>query len=105
MVIIDLPRSSRGNKVYEAIESLKDGIITSQKYRGKTIVFNSPHVVVFSNREPDRKKLSADRWDIRYIDETGYHRVPYNPTRGDDPRRGNGDTVNPLPAGVRRESE
>lgn len=29
-----------------------------------------PHVVVFSNRDPDQSKLSADRWNITRLDPT-----------------------------------
>lgn len=53
--------------LYQAIEQIKNGHIMSGKYEGTTLLFKRPHVVVFSNQEPQREHLSADRWDVRYI--------------------------------------
>ena len=55
VVIINLPRSTEMPvNMYTGLEALKDGLVTSQKYIGKTMYFNSPHVVVFSNEEPKK---------------------------------------------------
>lgn len=63
-VIIDIPRDN-GNKVsYKAIEDIKNGLIVNTKYETGCKVFNSPHVIVFANQEPEFMKLSADRWNI-----------------------------------------
>lgn len=61
--IFNFPRSTEGIS-WKAIEMVKDGMITSPKYESSTLVFNSPHVICFSNEMPDLTKLSADRWVI-----------------------------------------
>lgn len=73
VVFYDIPRA-QGDKVsYSGIESIKNGIITNTKYRSQTFIVNIPHVVVMSNYEPDRRMLSEDRWDIRYLDDGESH--------------------------------
>lgn len=67
LIIIDCPRSSQDFINYGAIEQIKNGLIFSGKYEGTQLVFNCPHVVVFSNREPDYEKMSADRWNVVQI--------------------------------------
>lgn len=64
VVIFDLSRSNEDRINYGAIESVKDGLIFSSKYESKLKIFNSPHVIVFANTEPNLSKLSNDRWDI-----------------------------------------
>lgn len=64
--IFNFPRSTEGIS-YKALESVKDGLITSVKYESSTLVFNSPHVICFSNELPNLKKLSKDRWKIKVI--------------------------------------
>ena len=64
MILIDIPRNN-GNKIsYSAVECILNGMITNTKYETGFKVFNPPHVVVFANEEPDRCKLSEDRWNI-----------------------------------------
>lgn len=64
--IIDIPRCGKNNKeLYEIIESLKDGYVTTQKYAGQNIPFTRGWTVVFSNWLPIFKNLSMDRWDFR----------------------------------------
>ena len=46
------------------MESLKNGGFTATKYQGGTCNFDPIKVVVFSNEDPPRDKLSADRYDI-----------------------------------------
>lgn len=67
-IILDLPRQAQNhNRMYQYIEEIKDGFITSQKYNGKTSVFNKPHFIVFANWMPKCWNLSRDRWDIRLM--------------------------------------
>lgn len=49
---------------YDAIESCKNGRITSTKFDSCTIRFNTPHIWVFSNHTPNLSKMSMDRWKI-----------------------------------------
>lgn len=66
-VIFNFTRQSEKKKIYQAIESFKDGMITSRKYRGRTIYFPHPHVTIFANYAPDISKMTLDRWRIRTI--------------------------------------
>ena len=68
-VIINLTRTQEdsGRSLYEGLELLKDGLVTSKKYKGTTLVFDSPHVVVFSNFAPQFHYISLDRWKIRNL--------------------------------------
>jgi hypothetical protein len=67
IVCFDFPRSSEEFVCYSVIEALKNGVVTISKYESQTFVFPVPIVFVFSNFEPDRSKLSLDRWDVHYI--------------------------------------
>lgn len=65
IVIIDIPRSNEQSHLsYSIIEQIKTGLLFSGKYESKSIRFDIPHVVVFSNTPPDTRKLSKDRWKI-----------------------------------------
>lgn len=64
IVIFDLPRNN-GNKIsYDALESIKNGMISNTKYETGFKVFKPPHVFVFANEEPEYCKLSSDRWNV-----------------------------------------
>lgn len=67
VVFFDLARMKQDIVQYDVMENFKNGQFYSTKYESKTVKFNVPHVVVFSNFYPDTTKLSADRWDIRVI--------------------------------------
>jgi len=67
IIFIDLPRTfndDKHNSVYTIIENIKNGRLTCTKYKGDTIQFYPPHVMVFSNWMPDVSLLSKDRWVI-----------------------------------------
>ncbi len=68
LVIFDLPRSSEGYISWDAMESLKNGILFSGKYESGCAVFPIPHVIVLANFPPDTAKLSMDRWVIKFIE-------------------------------------
>ena len=65
--IFDFCRSQEDHLNNMAIESVKNACYFSSKYTAEQRVYSTPHVVVFSNFEPDRSKLSWDRWDIRKL--------------------------------------
>lgn len=66
IVVFDVARSC--NLVsYQAIEEVKNGLFFSGKYEGGQAVFNSPHVIVFSNEDPKEGKLSVDRLSIKKL--------------------------------------
>lgn len=67
VVFFDLARMKQEIVQYDVMENFKNGQFYSTKYESKTVKFNVPHVVVFANFDPDRSKLSEDRWDVRVI--------------------------------------
>lgn len=67
IIIIDCPRSNFDYINYGALEQIKNGLIFSGKYDSSHIVFNTPHIIVFANEEPNYNSMSADRWDVRRI--------------------------------------
>lgn len=76
VVIIDIPRDNKNNVSYKAIEQIKNGMILNTKYETGMKIFNSPHIIIFSNYPPDTSKLSEDRWNIVRI-KTEHDRPPY----------------------------
>lgn len=67
IILLDFSRSLENYVSYEGIESIKNGIFFNTKYECKMVVYNTPHVLCFSNFQPDKSKLSEDRWDIMQI--------------------------------------
>lgn len=67
IVVMGLTRTKEHFVSYEGLESIKDGIFASTKYESSMCIFNSPHMIVMANFEPDMDNLSHDRWDIREI--------------------------------------
>lgn len=64
-----VPRGQMEFLQYSVLEQLKDRMMMSTKYQSKTKTWkDNNHVVVFSNEAPDLEKMSADRFDIRYLD-------------------------------------
>jgi len=64
MVFWNLTRTQEGFVSYAGIEAVKDGIFFSAKYESAMVLFNSPHVVIFANFQPELEKLSKDRWHL-----------------------------------------
>lgn len=65
--ILDFPRSLGPEFCpYNALEQLKNGFITDSKLKkeSRILMFDPPHVIVFSNEPPTKSKLSMDRWKI-----------------------------------------
>lgn len=61
---IDLPREKTEFFPYSFLEQLKNGHLFSTKYEPIEKSFDTPHVCVMTNVDPDRAKLSQDRYHI-----------------------------------------
>lgn len=68
IVIFDIPRCNMNHVSYQAIEKIKNGYFFSGKYESNMCRFNPPHVICFSNEEPDLYELTEDRWRIKRLD-------------------------------------
>ncbi len=66
-VLFDLPRTAEQYISWDALESLKNGIMFSGKYESACVAFPIPHVIVLANFPPDETKLSVDRWNVEMI--------------------------------------
>lgn len=63
--LFNVPRHGMEYFSYTVVEQLKDRMVFSPKYDSRMKIFrNQPHVVVFSNEEPDMGKMSRDRYKI-----------------------------------------
>ena len=62
ILLLDIPRSLEEYVSYQGIEEIKNGMFFNTHYEAKMVCYDSPHVVVFANFEPDTSKLSSDRW-------------------------------------------
>lgn len=65
--IFDYTREATDFISYSTLEQIKNGMVWSPKYASIVKQFATPHVLVFSNQEPDRTKMSSDRWDVHHI--------------------------------------
>lgn len=68
IIIMDVPRTMEDHVSYGTLENLKNGLLFSGKYEGGQCLFECPHVFVFANFPPDETKMSADRWNVRQLE-------------------------------------
>lgn len=66
-VIWDLPRCVGDMVNYQSIEEVKNGMFFSGKYESGMVLYNIPHIIIFTNHEPEYEKLSTDRWVVKRI--------------------------------------
>jgi len=70
VLFLDAPRSKQGEFIqYDFLEDLKNGYVFSPKYESRVKSYEPMHVVVNMNEEPDRTKLSADRYAVIRINQ------------------------------------
>lgn len=69
IIILDIPRYNEKFINYGMLEQVKNGMIYSGKYEGGICLFESPHVFIFSNNEPEMEYMSEDRWNIINVEE------------------------------------
>lgn len=67
--IFGFSRSVEDYVSYDAIETLKDGMIFSGKYESGSRLIPKPHILVFCNFEPDYEAMSKDRWKVTKLDK------------------------------------
>lgn len=68
LYVFDVPRGGMEYLQYTILEQLKNRVVFSPKYDSRTkILSRVPHVIVFCNEEPDRNKMSRDRYKITHI--------------------------------------
>lgn len=67
--IFDFCRSNEERINYQAIESLKNGIMFSGKYESACVMMDSPFIICMANFPPDTEMLSKDRWNIINLDK------------------------------------
>lgn len=66
---INVPRGQMEYLRYEVLESLKDRAVFSPKYHSQMkFLLKIPHVIVMCNEQPDRSKMSEDRYNVVYLD-------------------------------------
>ena len=67
-------RSQSGEDInlYKLLEDIKDGQATTSKYDNDNIQFKTPNtVMIFSNKYPNLKKLTKDRWLVLHPNNDG----------------------------------
>lgn len=82
VIFIDLPRAMEKTRlygIYSGIEQIKKGKLYDCRYNYKKWWIDAPQIWVFSNRLPDLKALSADRWIVWTINDK-YELEPYKET-------------------------
>lgn len=67
IVLINIPRSSLDFVSYTGLEEIKDMFFFSGKYEGGMVCGACPHVFIFANEEPDKTKMSSDRFKVHRI--------------------------------------
>lgn len=76
IVILDIPRVSKGFISWPAIEQIKNGLAFSQKYESGMLIFNIPHLIVFANEPPPEGSFSKDRICVHHIGDIGIPKLP-----------------------------
>lgn len=69
-IIIDIPRSAKPRpEWYETMEEIKDGLVFDPRYHGQCRNIRGSKLIVFTNIELDKKRLSHDRWRLHGVHE------------------------------------
>lgn len=70
ILIMDVTRTREEKISYQGLEELKNGCFCSPKFKGSMVLYDTPHIIVFSNEAPEMERLSKDRWVVTHIDKT-----------------------------------
>lgn len=74
LYFIDLPRTlgrdDNINDIISTSEDIKNGFLVTSMYGlHKQLIFEPPHVVIFSNTLPPQDSMSADRWFVYSMED------------------------------------
>ncbi len=72
IVVFDYSRTNQEHLNYGILEAVKNGVVFSPKYQSTSKMFPPPTVICFANFEPDKSKLSNDRWRVVEIKSIEY---------------------------------
>lgn len=64
LILFDIPRTCENYVSYTGMEEVKNGCFASTKYECEMVIMNSPHIICFSNFEPNYSAMSEDRWNV-----------------------------------------
>lgn len=67
--VFNFSRDKEGKVSYDSMETIKDGLIFSSKYKSSGGIIPPVHIFVFANWKPDVTKMSLDRWKIYLIED------------------------------------
>lgn len=81
IVVFDYTRSQEEQVNYSLIESFKNGRMFSPKYQSGMKIFAPCKVLCLSNFDPDRSKLSEDRWQVLSGFKTNNNDNPFRLSR------------------------
>ena len=74
-IIIDVQRDKKfPTDFYSDIEELKDGLVSDPRYHGKQRNLRGRKLIIFTNKELDTRKLSADRWRLHSVHQQDLER-------------------------------
>lgn len=76
VIIFDIPRTNMEYVSWSCLEDIKNGCFFSGKYESDMVIMNSPHIICFSNSEPDYDKLSMDRWKVAQLKDDWLSTTP-----------------------------
>ncbi len=66
-MVFDFARDQEERFPYKLLEDFKNRRIFSTKYQSVMKRAISCKLIVFANFEPDKSKLSVDRWDVHHL--------------------------------------
>lgn len=70
LFVFDIPRGQLEYLQFNILEQLKDQMLFSPKYESiSKIIPHKVHVVVFTNEDPDRTKMTPDRYRVMNINQ------------------------------------
>ena len=61
-LLFNMPKQQEEHQIHTTIESAVDAFVTSTKYQGKTMFWETHNVWIFTNVIPNPHKVALDRW-------------------------------------------
>jgi len=67
IVIFDYTKTFERKVSYSVLESIKNGVISSDKYQSQMKFFPKPHVLVLANFPPNKTAMGQNRFDVIHL--------------------------------------